>query len=302
MQALIRGGMPDASDIKIAVASGKGGTGKTFIATHLFQALNLAGIRATLVDCDAEAPNAALFFEGMHEGFTEVSHKVPVVHEKLCTFCGKCHAYCQYNAIFLLPREKIIRVMEDLCHGCGACSVACTDGAISEKGVLLGKVNRYALPQGNRLIEARMETGVFSPVAVIKTAIREAGNHHTVIMDAPPGTSCPFIHTVDRADFVLLVTEPTPFGLSDLRQSVETLKIMRKKYGVLVNKAGLGNREIYDYIHREDIPLLEEIPFDRDTAASYAAGRLLVNDHPAWQQRFLDLFDTMISLNGNSHH
>lgn len=294
--------MKEFTPIRIAVASGKGGTGKTLVATNLFQALRLQKAEVVLVDCDAEAPNAQLFIKGEPQNVIGVSQQVPVIDELLCTYCGRCHEYCNYNAIFILPPARVIRVIEELCHGCGACTVACRDGAITEKPMPLGEVTRFALPDGNALIESRMKTGVFSPVAVIKAGIREAGKGHTVIMDAPPGTSCPFIQTVDRADFVVLVTEPTPFGLSDLQQSVETLKTMNKPCGVIINRAGLGNREVYQYLRDKKIPLLLEIPFDREIARIYAKGKLLADLDQTWSQTFFLLFDNIMKEYGNSHH
>ena len=147
--------------------------------------------------------------------------------------------------IFILPPMKIINVIEDLCHGCGACSVACEFNAIAEKSMSLGKVSSYLTGGRHKLIEARMNVGIMSPVPVIKAAIKLAEDHSDVaIFDSPPGTSCPFIHTVSPSDFVILVTEPTPFGLSDLKQSVETLKKINKSCGVIINRSGIGNNKI----------------------------------------------------------
>src|SRR4030042_1742087 len=148
--------------IKIAIASGKGGTGKTFIATNIFHTLVKNHTDAVLVDCDAEAPNAVAFFEVKQAGSVEVTQLVPVIDTDTCTFCGKCHEYCNYNAIFILPPMRIIQVIEDLCHGCGACSVACMNGAITEKPVSLGKVNLYSDNGKPSIIEARMNMGVLS--------------------------------------------------------------------------------------------------------------------------------------------
>lgn len=294
--------MTDAKPLKIAVASGKGGTGKTLVATNLFHTLTGNGIHTSLVDCDAEAPNARLFFEGTLEKSFEVTQQVPVINQDLCTFCGKCHEYCHYNAIFILPPLKVIKVIEELCHGCGACTVACKFGAITEKPMPLGIVTRYSLAGNHSLVESRMKTGVYSPVAVIKAGIKEAGNGQMVILDSPPGTSCPFIQTVNRADYVVLVTEPTPFGLSDLRQSVETLRGMKKSCGVIVNRAGMGNCDLYHYLEEENIPLLMEIPFDRNIARTYAHGGKLKELDPEWEKRFLALFEEIKKHNGNSHH
>ncbi len=278
-------------NFKIAIASGKGGTGKTLVATNLFHSLSKTGIPATLADCDAEAPNAKLFFKSKEESTSVVTQKVPVIDESKCTYCGKCHDWCNYHAIFFLPQPQVIKVMEELCHGCGACLAACHFKAITEKDVELGVVTTYTASNHNNLVEAHMHAGVYSPVPLIKAGIQAAGDHQMTIMDAPPGTSCPFIQTVARADYVVLVTEPTPFGLSDLKQSVETLREMKKPIGVIINRAGMGNQEVYEYLTGENIPLLMEIPFERSIAASYAQGKLITEADTLWKSIFLGLLD-----------
>lgn len=289
-------------NIKIAIASGKGGTGKTLVATNLFYVLQQQKYQTALVDCDAEEPNDMVFFNGEILKSVDVTQKVPVIDESKCTFCGKCQEYCNYNAIFILPPAKIIKVIEDLCHGCGACSVACTDNAISEKDVSLGTVSCFNNKEEATIIEAKMRVGVYSPVSVIKEAIKDAGNNGIILLDSPPGTSCPFIQTVDTADYVVLVTEPTPFGLSDLKQSVETLKTLNKNYGIIINRAGLGNNAIYTYLKEEGIPLLMEIPFDKTIASHYSKGELFVKYANEWQHQFISMFNSIIESHGNSNN
>lgn len=285
--------MIDSPQIKIAIASGKGGTGKTLVSTNLFYTLQQQAFSVTLVDCDAEEPNDMVFLKGDLLGVEEVMQKVPVIDESKCTFCGKCHEYCAYNAIFLLPPFKMIKVIEDLCHGCGACSVACEFDAVSEKNVSLGSVSHFSIDKLSTALEARMKVGVFSPVNVIKAAIKKTGNEGIIIMDAPPGTSCPFIHTVANADFVVLVTEPTPFGLSDLKQSIETLKTMSKKYGVIINRAGMGDQGVYEYLKEERIPLLMEIPFDKSIAMHYSKGEIFASVNTKFQEKLLMMFNSI---------
>lgn len=287
---------------KIAIASGKGGTGKTFISTNLFNVLQKRDFNIALVDCDAEEPNDREFIRGELRISQKVTQKVPVIDESKCTYCGKCKEYCNYNAIFFLKDTKMIKVLDELCHGCGACSVACGDNAIVEKDDILGSVNQYGVSTNSALIEARMNVGVYSPVNVIKSAIKEANGFDIILLDSPPGTSCPFIQTVATADYVVLVTEPTPFGLSDLMQSVDTLKSMEKSCGVIINRADLGNKDIYDYLQLENIPLLMTVPFDKKIAVSYSNGELLTNLYPDWDVKFNQLYQTITKQYGNSNH
>lgn len=285
--------------IKIAVASGKGGTGKTFVATNMFTALSIDNQKVSLVDCDAEAPNSEAFFKLKETGSQEVTQLVPVIDTEKCTFCAKCHEYCNYNAIFILPHARVINVIEDLCHGCGACSVACEYGAITEKKVSLGKVTEYKTDKNLSLTEARINIGVLSPVPVIKEAIKRNNNAEVAILDSPPGTSCPFIHTVSSADYVILVTEPTPFGLSDLIQSVETLKLIKKPYGVIINRAGIGNDDVQKYLQNENITLLMEIPFSKEIAGLYSMGNLVAETDSVFREQMLAVFKKIFTKKWN---
>ncbi len=275
----------------IAIASGKGGTGKTFISTNLFNSLQDTGLNMALVDCDAEAPNDREFLrEGVLRTTQAVTQKIPVIDKSKCTYCGKCDNYCNFNAIFFLEEPKTIEVLEELCHGCGACSVACEYGAITEKDDLLGKINRYKFSNGNELIEGRMEVGVHVSVQIIKASIKAAENFDLVLLDSPPGTGCPFIQTVYKADYVVLVTEPTPFGLSDLKQSVEILREMKIPCGVIINRADLGTDDALNYLKQENIPLLMSVPFDREIAVAYSKGKMITNLSNEWRAKFNQLY------------
>jgi len=289
--------------IKIAIASGKGGTGKTLVATNIFHTLVKKEIDTVLVDCDAEAPNAVAFFNTNLNRAVEVTQLVPVIDTNACTFCGKCHEYCNYNAIFFLPPMKIINVLEDLCHGCGACSVACKYDAITEKPVSLGVVNLYSNNGKPSLVEARMNIGVMSPVPVIKAAIKQSNDlTGIVILDSPPGTSCPFIQTVASADYVILVTEPTPFGFSDLQQSIETLKKINKPFGVIINREGIGNNTVRDWLQENKISLLMEIPFKNEIARMYSIGELVSAEDLFFAEQLNTVVENIITQNGNSDH
>jgi len=178
--------------LKIAIASGKGGTGKTLVATNMFHSLQQSGNSVALVDCDAEAPNSIAFFQVHEVDRQVVTQMVPVIDTNACTFCGRCHDWCSYNAIFILPPAKVIKVIDDLCHGCGACSVACNANAITERPVVLGEVVSYTTNLGHNLIEAKMEVGVMSPVSIIKAAVAKISpDVELAILDSPPGTLMP---------------------------------------------------------------------------------------------------------------
>jgi len=289
--------------IKIAIASGKGGTGKTFVATNIFFSLLKNQIDTVLVDCDAEAPNAVAFFKTRQINTIEVTQLVPVINANVCTFCGKCHEYCNYNAIFILPPMKIINVIEDLCHGCGACTAACMDNAITEKPVSLGKVNLYSNNGKASIIEAQMNIGVLSPVSIIKTALKQINNQAGIaILDSPPGTSCPFIQTVASPDYVILVTEPTPFGLSDLKQSVEILRKMDKSFGVIINRTGMGDNKVQEYLYSEDIPLLLEIPFKKEIAELYSTGRIVTETDEFFAKQLMAIVEEITLNHGDSNN
>lgn len=294
--------MTNIKPIKIAIASGKGGTGKTLLSTSLFYTLQKNNHKVTLVDCDAEEPNDTIFFSGTPKETIDVTIRVPIIDESKCTFCGKCHEYCSYKAIFIIPPSKIIKVMEDLCHGCGACTYACEFGAITEKDVSLGKVNTFSITDTSNIVETRMRVGVYSPVNIIKRGINEAGNNHIVLFDSPPGTSCSFIQTVAKSDYVILITEPTPFGLSDLKQSVETIKTMNLPYGVVINRAGLGDDKVHSYLKENGIPLLLEIPFDKEIAARYSKGEIIAESRPELQEQLLKIFKEINQEYGTSNN
>lgn len=302
----------------VAVGSGKGGTGKTFVSTNIFQALLLEGRQVMLVDCDAEEPNVGEFISGSELGVKPVVQRVPVIDTARCTFCGTCADYCAYNAIVVLPSANYIKVLPDLCHDCGACVFACEQGAVSESQLEIGQIRTISVEGGNiaaneggRLVdkgrssmneaalfvEAKTHVGVPSSVPVIRKAIKEAiaasKEGGAILLDVPPGISCPFIATIQQADHVVLVTEPTPFGLNDLKLSVETVRQLGKPFGVVVNRAGLGDRALYDWLAEESIPLLMEIPFNARIARVYSEGFLWANEEDDFRKQCINLFETI---------
>jgi MinD superfamily P-loop ATPase len=279
--------------MKIAIASGKGGTGKTLLSTNLFRVAQKMGYACTLVDCDAEEPNVQEFFSTESFSSEPVIKRIPVIDVEKCKFCGKCHEYCSYHAIVYLPPISMVKVVEELCHDCGACFLACKHKAITEKEVLSGKITVAYLNAHASIVEGCAEIGEFSPVRIIRKAIATADQDSFVILDSPPGISCPFIATVETADYVVLVTEPTPFGLNDLKLSVETLQQLNKSFGVIINRAGLGNNDVYQWLKEQQIPLLMEIPFDKEVAHTYSKGKLIVDTFPEYSNRFRALLKSI---------
>ncbi|MBN2521762.1 MAG: ATP-binding protein [Bacteroidales bacterium] len=265
---------------KIAIASGKGGTGKTTVSVNLFHILSTEEKKTVhLVDCDVEEPNDLIFFTNAGKvKVNEIFQMIPEIHKGKCTFCRKCVEYCEFNAIVVIPAAKFAEVNASLCHSCGACLIACQENAIREIPKPIGKVSVYDVKAGNKLIEGKLKIGSAMQTMLIRELKKRVpGEQDIILYDAPPGTSCPVVETVCDADYVILVSEPTPFGLHDLKIMTELLKEMHKPYGLIINKAGLGNEEIYRFIELENIELLGEIPFKRDYAACYARGNLFNN-------------------------
>ena len=266
--------------MKIAVASGKGGTGKTTVSVNLYNIFEKYFEKdVQLVDCDVEEPNDAIFFGNPDPvSQKEVHQLIPKIDVEACTFCKKCVEWCEFNAITVIKNLEFAEVNNDLCHSCGACSVACEYGAITEYPQPLGVISHFDAGGGKGLTEGRLEIGSAMQTMLIKEVKKEvAGKSKVTIYDAPPGTSCPVVETVSDADYIILVTEPTPFGLHDLKITVELLKDIHKPFGVVVNKAGLGSNEIYDFLKENNIELLGKIPFAKEYAANYAAGGILKN-------------------------
>jgi MinD superfamily P-loop ATPase len=272
--------------LKLAVASGKGGTGKTTVATNL--ALSLENI--LLLDCDVEEPDSQIFLKMNLKKCEDVCIPVPKIDENKCNFCGKCSDFCQYNAIAVVP-DKIL-VFPELCHGCGGCSLVCPEDAISEEprviGVIEGgKSNNLEFFQGLLNIGEPMATPL---VATVKKKINK---NKTAIIDCPPGTSCPVIESIKDADFCVLVTEPTPFGLYDLKLAVGMVQALNVPFGVLINQDGVGNDEVAKFCKENKIPILMKIPHDRNIAHLYSKGIAFVKDMPEWKDEFQTLFQNI---------
>ncbi len=268
----------------ISVASGKGGTGKTLVATSLVFSLD----NSQLLDCDVEEPNAFLFFPDRNIiDQSECSVPVPLIDEKLCVYCGRCAEVCAFNALAVIP-DRIV-IFPELCHGCGACIIACPQKAISEGFRGIGRITR-AKAGDHELIWGELEPGEARPTPLIKE-VKRCANRDMVIVDCPPGTSCSVVEAVRDTDFCLLVTEPTPFGLYDLDLAIKLLDRLSIPRGVLINKSGVGNREIYKYLEMQNVPILMEIPMSREIAELYSRGVIFVAKMEEWKDKFVALAD-----------
>jgi MinD superfamily P-loop ATPase len=275
----------------ITVASGKGGTGKTSVAVNL--ALSIGS--AQLLDCDVEEPNAYLFLHAQLDKTEQVYATIPKIDEKLCDFCGKCSKFCHYNAIFTF--EKKILVFPEICHSCNGCAIVCPKKAISQEKHRIGKIN-FCSADDLSLVYGELEIGKPMAVPVIKAVKKQIDKKRNVIIDSPPGTSCPFVETSRGSDFCILVTEPTPFGLHDLKIAVSVLKKMVVPFGVIVNRAGIGDRKVYDFCREGKIPVLLEIPYKRRIAELYSKGMPFIFEMPDWKTKFQTLFNDIREIVG----
>ena len=264
----------------ISIVSGKGGTGKTTIATNLAVSL---GANAQLLDCDVEEPNAHLFINPSIQSRQKVFIQVPAIDKTRCDFCGKCQEVCVFNAVAVL-KDNVL-VFPELCHSCGACCYFCPSQAIREIEKEVGIVD---IGQRGHLqfVSGRLHVGQAVALPVIKAVKAHINLTRTVILDAPPGTSCPVIETVRESQYCIVVTEPTPFGFNDFQLIVELLRKIERPFGVVINRCDLGSRITEEYCQREGIPVLSRIPFAREIALAYSRGELLVEKMPEMRQVF----------------
>ena len=267
----------------IAVASGKGGTGKTTVSVNMAR---VYGSRVQLLDCDVEEPNSHLFLKGTLLEREVSSIPVPMVDESRCNACGKCGGFCQYHAIVSLGTTTL--VFPELCHGCGGCAKVCPAGAIREEGRRIGVIETLETDNVT-LIQGRLDVGVALAPPLIRSVKSRLQGGLPAILDAPPGTSCPVIAAIRGSDFVTLVTEPTPFGLHDLKLAVDMVKELGIPFGVVINRVGIGDDRVHTFCGERKIPVLLEIPDDRRIAEAYSRGELVVDALPEYRSRFATL-------------
>ncbi len=275
--------------MKIAIASGKGGTGKTTVAANLAAAWALNGEEVTYVDCDVEEPNGHLFLKPNIRSTETVTALIPKVNNALCDGCGLCAEICNFSAIVVIAGKPL--TFPELCHSCGGCSLVCSPKAIEEVpreiGIIeTGIAGRQALTRGVNFISGKLKIGEAMPGPLIRKVKQAIGAEDLAIIDAPPGTSCPVVETIKGCDYVLLVTEPTPFGLNDLKLAVEVVRKLDLNHGILLNRAGLGDDRIHRFCREEGIDLIAEIPDDRKIAEAYSRGELLIQALVSYQSLF----------------
>jgi MinD superfamily P-loop ATPase len=272
----------------IAVASGKGGTGKTTIAVNL--ALSLENVQ--YLDCDVEEPNGAIFLKPSIDKRISVAIPVPEFDEAKCTHCKKCVEACAYNALVLLGQKVLL--FPQLCHGCGGCRLICPENAITEHPRQIGLIEQG--PSGAiDFIQGLLNVGEPMATPIIKQQRKLIDTEKIVILDAPPGTSCPVIETVRNCDYCILVTEPTPFGLNDLKLAVETMREIKVPSGVVINCSDIGDGEVKNYCMNENIPVLLELPWDRRIAEAYSRGEPAVTIMPEMKQTFHKMYNHILT-------
>ena len=275
------------NSMKIAVASGKGGTGKTTVAVSLALSWDSA---VTFADCDVEEPNSQIFLKPDITGSRQFSLQIPAIDEEKCNYCGKCREICRFNAITIFG--KTIMSFPDMCHSCGGCFLVCDQGAIREAKRTVGTVE-WGMAKEMAFFQGRLRVGEAMSSPLIKEVKKQAENSQTdlTVLDAPPGTSCPVIKTVRDTNFVVLVAEPTPFGLHDLKLAAATIATLDIPMGVVINKSGIGDNSVENWCKDQGIPVLMNIPFSRAAAEAYATGRPLVELQPELKTGFKRLIE-----------
>ena len=280
------------ANLTVAVAAGKGGTGKTLLATSLaLAAADAFPGWVQLLDCDVEEPNAHLLLRPVLKREQPVSVLVPEVDLDACTRCGRCAKACRVSAIAVI--RQAVLTFPEMCSGCGACAYICPEGAISERPRRVGAVHTGHTAEGIEFVAGAVDVGTQKATPVTKAAKRFVRDNCLTIIDTPPGTACPMQETVEGCDYCILVTEPTPFGLSDLRLAVETCRSLRVPCGIVINRYGSSFRGVEDYCCSEGLTVLETIPHERAIAEGYSRGETLIAVQPAWKPRLLGLLQTV---------
>ena len=270
----------------VAIASGKGGTGKTTVATNLARVGSAGGARVHLCDCDVEEPNCHIFVKPVIDRHETVSLSVPKVSQLKCSACGQCAEICAFGAIVCIKNQVL--TFPELCHGCTACRTVCPQDAITEGRREIGCLES-GRAAGCKFSQGRLRIGEAMPVPIVREIKKLLDREKLSIVDAPPGTSCPMVIAVKDSDFVCLVTEPTPFGLNDLQLAVEVVRQLGLPLGVIINRSGIGNGRVRDYCWDQGLEILAEIPDDRRVAEAYSRGVMACEAIPEMKEIFLSL-------------
>jgi MinD superfamily P-loop ATPase len=273
--------------MNIAIASGKGGTGKTTVSTNLSLLLGEMGEKVRYLDCDVEEPNGHLFLKPEINRMDAAVIPVPIVDEKKCIACGECVRFCEYRALIRLGKK--VMVFPELCHGCGGCTLVCESHAISEATKEIGFVESGVSGKIS-FAHGRLNIGEAMSPPLIRKVLELATPEKINIIDAPPGTSCPVIASIRNADFVVLVTEPTPFGLNDLGLALDMIQGLCIPHGIIINRAEPGNTDAESYCEKRQVEIIAQIPDDRRIAESYSRGEMIVSAVPGIRERFSDLW------------
>jgi MinD superfamily P-loop ATPase len=278
--------MPD--DFTVAVASGKGGTGKTTVAVNLAHVVCESGRKVQYLDCDVEEPNGHIFLQPEITAKRQVAVNVPQVDLNKCTACGQCGEICQYGAILCI-KENVL-TFEQLCHSCGGCFRICPEGAIIAKPLDIGAIE-CGVSGKIDFVSGKLNIGNVRTPALIREVKKHIRRDRLAIIDVPPGTSCPVVEAVKDADFVLLVTEPTPFGLHDLKLAVELVHQLNLPFAVAINRDGIGNRDVEKYCRTQKIDIAFRLPDDRRIAEAYSCGQMIVDVSDKYKRQFLSAYD-----------
>ncbi len=283
----------------ITIASGKGGTGKTLISTSL--ALSLGG-NLHFLDCDVEEPNGYIFLKPDIKKTEKIFLPKPKVDIDKCVFCGKCSDVCVYNSIAVIKPslEKKVKgkvlFFYEMCHSCGACSLVCPEKAIYEEFAEKGELEVGTAEGILSFTQGRLKPGEANPVPIVKAVKKQVKKDDLNIVDASPGTSCPVVQAVKGADFCILVTEPTPFGLSDLKLAVEMNRKLNTPVGVIINRSDIGDSKVADFCKEKKIPVLLSIPFKKEISVAYSQGIPLVKIMPEYQEEFKKIYQKICNL------
>lgn len=277
--------------MRIAIASGKGGTGKTTVATNLAKVAAAGGCAVAYLDCDVEEPNGHLFLKPTIERQQPIDKLLPVVDLARCTFCGRCTEVCRYGAIACVNKQVLI--FAELCHSCGGCVLACAADAMRETPKPIGEL-RFGKSDAVHFVEGRLNIGEAMSPPAIRAVKAAAPNADLMLFDCPPGTSCPAIEGVRGSDLVLLVTEPTPFGLNDLKLAVEMVRVLKIPMAVVLNRCDIGDDEVRRYCDTQRIPIWAEIADDRAVAEAYSRGHLACEAVPTFSDRIRALLGRIL--------